>query len=121
MRPQYVEVRVREALRGDLAQALVMIYCRHLHHPPAMAAMRAMAARERAILAEFDALDALHEEVPFQDLAHLTVREELELLYWHQVQLRAWTNVGQLRRLCAHDPALTTAFDRLDRVAREGA
>lgn len=120
MRPEFVEVRVREALRADLAQALVMIYCRHLHHAPAKAALRAMAAGERAILAEFDALDDLHAQVPFQDLAHLTVREEIELLYWHQVQLGAAMNVGQLRRLCAHDPALVTAFERLDRLAAEG-
>jgi hypothetical protein len=121
MRPKFMERRVQEALGGELAQALVMIYCRHLHHPPAMAAMRAMAQGERAILAEFDALDALHAEVPFQDLGHLTVREELELLYWHQVQRGAHANVGQLRRLCAHDPALTTAFARLDALAGEGA
>lgn len=121
MGPEYVEVRVREAVRGDLAQALVMIYCRHVCHAPAKAAMRAMAQRERALLAEFDALDALHAEVPFRDLAHLSVREELELLYWHQLQQGAWGNVGQLRRLCAHDPALSTAFERLDRLAREGA
>lgn len=121
MGPEYVEVRVREAVRGDLAQALVMIYCRHVCHPPAKAAIRAMAQREPALIAEFDALDALHADVPFQDLAHLTVREELELLYWHQIQQGEWANVGQLRRLCAHDPALTTAFERLDRLSREEA
>ena len=120
MKPEFLEFRVREALGADLAQALVMIYCRHLGHAPAQAALRAMVAGERTILGEFDALDALHAEVPFQDLAHLTLREEIELVYWHQLQLSAWGNIGQLRRLCAHDPALTTAFDRLDRLAREG-
>ncbi len=121
MTPKFVERRVREAMRGDLAQALVMIYCRHVCHAPAKAAMRAMANGEGAILAEFDALDELHAEVPFQDLAHLTVREEIELLYWHQAQLGVAANIGQLRRLCAQDPALTTAFDRLDRLTNPEA
>ena len=121
MRPEYLGRRVREALEPDLAQALAMVYCRHVCRGTAKAALRTLVAGERALLAEFDALDALHAEIPFQDLAHLSVREELELLYWHEVQRDARANLGQLRRLCAKDPALAHAFDRLDRVAREGA
>lgn len=76
----YLERRVREALGTDLAQALVMVYCRHIWHPADLATLRAVAAEEPAILAQFDALDALHAEIPFQDLAHLPLAEELAFL-----------------------------------------
>ena len=120
-RREFLERRVREVLSSELGQALVMVYCRHLHDDEAKAALRGLADREPALLAEFDALDALHAEVPFQDLGHLTLHEEIELLYWHQAQQGSPEKAGQLRRLCGHDPSLTAAFDRLERLRRRDA
>lgn len=98
-----------------------MIYCRHVCRRTAKAALRMLAAGELTVLTQFDSLDALHAEVPFHDIAHLSVREELELLYWHEIQRGGRENLSQLRRLCMQDPALAHAYARLDRLAREGS
>ena len=59
---------IDEALCPELAQALAMLYCRHLGQPEARRTLRLMALDEPELTWQFDALDELHARHPFRDL-----------------------------------------------------
>lgn len=105
---------VDEALCPELAQALVMIYCRHLGHPHARGTLRRMAVSQRELASQFDALDELHARHPFAPLGREALDEELRLLYRHNVQLGAPRVLRQLRRLASGEALLIAAFDEED-------
>lgn len=110
----YMELVVREAVCPELAQALVMMYCRFLCQPEACQALRAMLSEEKEVLRQLDALDDLHADFPFTHLNPASLDEELATLYWHNVQLSSLDILRQMRMLCRHDPYLLAAFDRHD-------
>lgn len=112
-----LEYVVDEALCPELAQALVMIYCRHLGQPDARRTLRAMAAEQSAVLHQFDALDELHARHPFAALDRGALIEELRMLYRHNVALGAPVVLRQLRRLACRDADLLAVFDREDAAA----
>lgn len=116
----YMEIVVREAVCPELAQALVMMYCRFLCQPEACQALRAMLSDEPEVTRQFDALDDLHADFPFTHVNRSSLDEEIATLYWHNVQLGAEAILRQLRMLCRHDPILLAAFDRHDGEARIG-
>jgi hypothetical protein len=85
----WVEHLVDEALCPELAQALVMIYCRHLGDPEARSTLRGMTGNQTMLIQQYDALDALHARHPFAPLGLESLLNELKLLYRHIVQLQA--------------------------------
>lgn len=112
---EYLEKRIRAALHPPLAQALVMVYCRHVCEPIVRTALRRLVASEADLLKQFDSLDELHAEFPFGQLSQLSLTEELKLLYWHNRQLKEAEMLAELRRLCQDDATLLSEFDRLDK------
>jgi hypothetical protein len=110
----YLELVVREAVCPELAQALVMMYCRFLCQPGACQALRAMLSEEKDVVRQLDALDELHADFPFTHLNPTSLDEELTTLYVHNWQLGSTDMLRQLRMLCRHDPYLLAAFDRYD-------
>lgn len=117
---EYMERVVREAVCPELAQALVMMYCRFLCQPDACQALRAMLSDEPEVLRQLDALDDLHADFPFTHLNPSSLDEELATLYWHNVQLDSADILRQMRMLCRHDPILLVAFDRHDEATHIG-
>jgi hypothetical protein len=111
-----LEHLIDEALCPELAQALVMLYCRHLGQPEARRTLRLMALDEPELTWQFDALDELHARHPFRDLGRDALATELRWLYRHH---HATPRVlRQLRRLCRHEPALVSGFDQEDGTNR---
>ncbi|MDB5099778.1 MAG: hypothetical protein JWM80_4199 [Cyanobacteria bacterium RYN_339] len=115
-----LEFRIDEALCPELAQALVMLYCRHLGQPEARRTLRIMAMEQPELGRQFDALDELHARHPFRDLGRDALQEELRMLYRHHVALDAPRVVRQLRRLCQHEATLLAQFDAFDREFGSG-
>lgn len=111
---EFLERVIPEALSSELGQALVIIYCRHLCEPDFRTQMRRLVAHEPEVLRQFDALDELHAEFPFQRLSRFSFEEELELLYWHNRQLESAEFLAEMRRLCRHEAALLARFDQMD-------
>ncbi|HEY9723808.1 MAG TPA: hypothetical protein V6D47_17485 [Oscillatoriaceae cyanobacterium] len=112
---EYLEKLIRAALHPPLAQALVMVYCRHVCEPEIRAHLRRLVAHEPELLKQFDSLDELHAEFPFGQLSRLSLDEELKLLYWHNRQLRESEMLTEIRRLCWNNASLLGEFDRLDK------
>lgn len=110
----FLERLVREALCPELVHALVTIYCKRLSQPQQRAGLRALLADCPEVLREFDALDALHAEYPFTQIAAGTLEEELALLYRHHRPLGNPALLRQLRALCEPFPALTSVFMQMD-------
>ena len=81
----YMELVVREAVCPELAQALVMMYCRFLCQPQACQALRAMLSDEPEVLRQLDALDELHADFPFTHVNRASLDTELANLYGHKV------------------------------------
>jgi hypothetical protein len=108
---------VDEALCQDLAQALVMIYCRHLGQPEARRTLRLMATDAPGLAAQFDDLDELHARHPFQELGRGALVAELRMLYRHHLQGGHANVVRQLRRVSRWEPGLLAAFDLEDQAA----
>ena len=113
-RALFVERVVPEAVSPDLAQALVMLYCRHLDHPTARQTLRRMVQDDAALLRQFDALDELHADFPFAKQEHVSLFDELMLLYRHNAQMGALSMLRQLRLLCSECEPLTRAFCHFD-------
>jgi hypothetical protein len=113
-----LEYVVDEALCPELAQALVMIYCRHLGDPEARATLRAMAGEQEMLVRQYDSLDDVHAKHPFAPLGRSALLHELQLLYRHNVQLGAKPVLRQLRHLSRREASLIAAFDLEDQEDR---
>lgn len=107
----YLERVVGEALCAELAQSLVMIYCRYLCHAEARQALRCMMADEPEVLRQFDALDELHAEYPFTPYAASTWRVDLAQLVQHNLELGSELFASQLQRLCERVPRSLADLD----------
>jgi hypothetical protein len=112
--PEFIERVVREAVGSELAQALVMIYCRRLCQADDRVALRDLLADEPELLRQLDALDTLHAEYPFTQIQGGSLDEELVLLYRHHLALGDHPFARQLRALCGRRPELLAAFDGSD-------
>jgi hypothetical protein len=106
---------IDEALCRELAQALVMLYCRHLSQPEARRTLRLMVLGHPDVTRQFDDLDELHARHPFRELGKDALPAELRMLYRYHLQQPIPGVLRQLRRLGRHDPDLIAAFDGLDR------
>ncbi len=110
----FLERVVGEAVSPELAQALVMLYCRHLDHPNSRQTLRRMVHEEAELLRQFDALDELHADFPFAKQEHVSLLDELLLLYRHNAQMGAQPMLRQLRVLCRDHERLLAAFNQND-------
>ena len=111
-----IEHRIEEGLCPELAQAMALIYCRHMVSAESRAMLRAMAEGRPELLAQFDSLDELHNRHPFEDPGGHALREELQMLYVHHLsRVGASHALRQLRRLGRVDECLIAMFDEIER------